>query len=97
MELVKALQASQPRITKGSHDILYCWPGTLAVIVHQDQTLGQFSTTGPWSRNDVTHAMGDYLRSARGLPGSAKQQEPVPLAGNKGPGQPNQRPAAVNV
>ena len=63
MELVKTLQTSEPRITKGSHDTLYCLPGTLAVIVHKDQTLGPFVTTGPWSQTDVTHATTDYLRS----------------------------------
>ena len=63
MELFRTLQTSEPRITKGSREVLYCWPGTLAVIVHKDQTLGPFATTGPWSQTDVTHAMTDYLRS----------------------------------
>jgi hypothetical protein len=86
MELVKTLQTSDPRITKGSHDTLYCWPGTLAVIVHKDQTLGPFATTGPWSQTDVTHAMTDYLRSASGLPTSVRQREPLHLLRDKGPG-----------
>ena len=86
MELVKTLQTSDPRITKGSHDTLYCWPGTLAVIVHKDQTLGPFVTTGPWSQTDVTHAMTDYLRSARGLPTPVRQREPLHLVRDKDPG-----------
>ena len=86
MELVKALQTSEPRITKGSHDTLYCWPGTLAVIVHKDQTLGPFATTGPWSKTDVTNAMTDYLRSARGLPTPVRQREPLHTGRGRGPG-----------
>lgn len=68
MDLLHALHTSPPRITRGSREALYCWPGTLAVIVREDRTLGQFSTTGQWSRTDVSHAMTDYFRAAPASP-----------------------------
>lgn len=64
MELFRTLQTSEPRITKGSREVLYCWPGTLAVIVRKDRTLGPFSAMGPWCHADVSDAMTDYLRAA---------------------------------
>ena len=63
MDLFKAIQTSEPRITKGSREVLYCWPGTLAVIVRKDRTVGPYSTTGRWSRADVSHAMTDYFNA----------------------------------
>lgn len=64
MDLFKALQSSPPRIIRGSRDTLYCWPGTLAVIVRKDRTFGPFSAMERWSRAEVSHAMTDYLRPA---------------------------------